>query len=1125
MSLSSSSAELNMNFPNYQTSSTTDYNDADTLPPEQAQQTLESSTVVSMFDEPLYNAEVFGSLRKGDVVHFFSTECLGLVAATFASSFALECLGNVLFPMLREHYEFQIAKLQALQRITLLPATLCFLFGLLSDSYPIMGVRRKGYLLIGLATMAMSLFILAALDAYASTLHSSSHTGLAVCMITLVTCASVGNMFTFMSVHTRVIELAQREPLGMRGTIVATYSIFRFAISIFTNGCIYLLQQSTRYLYLALVSFGLIIALTIPLVWRAWHEKYYSLSTSMKIRGQIVWKVMQQRAVWNILAFTCIFTFFSCIMFINPVIIVGMWAGAAQDNVYLKQIINYLVMMLTAVVWRRYFMNRPWRPFFGSAILFVIVPQAIVTTCVTLDVLRDPFFYRIMNLFSSVSSGIKWLADMVTMTEIVQEGSEGAMVGLILSLRFLVTIFVDSNATGLFRGTNFYNMADVALDTPTARVDVLKALCLNYGINALALLGLVFLPRQKLDTQQLRCYGGYTKCASAAVVTFGVVFFIYSLTITVLTLNPSTSCLGIAGGDGLEEPKVRRSVHPPKTPKRATCARREASVHAHVLGIPLLRREEPQAHGRERIECIVEQEREDEVPSRARRRGLRPPRLAPVVLLLASVVRASKHALRRLCLDKQVETLLEREREPNDRAFRACGHNFRHGHERKQELQALGHVRERVEDAVHVSIAHDVERDEERADEARYDLTRGRNGKNERPESIEKDGAPDEQEADPHDVVARVHEHGRIGRRTGPVPHDARRVAKLERQKERKAREAREHVPHGLLLHEFPEHVALSRERRRDARVASIFVPIHEHERHGRERDDAHERHARRHGQRRRCVRAQCKKRQHGRDERDDATKDQVRDLQRPAIAQRLALRVFNHARLDAQGRDHGAKTRDRDKAQGDDDEGVMPWQRARVERTDARERKHSDGIEDRAQDHVPLSTHASNRVAVGKETDDDAQGQGHLDQSLERTHLHGAPAELRVQRLHEHEQRLGRKHGRKRRGHETGALARKEVDDAAGAQTTVQVRIGKSRAVVPLSTVSFSLTLLVHLAPLWTTRFNVCNSRIESFAVWRPRPDASSSSIHHMASVSYVAITFVRAAWDHNVHGEKMLT
>ncbi|KAJ8577262.1 hypothetical protein ON010_g1944 [Phytophthora cinnamomi] len=548
-----SSFELKLDLKNLQTPSFPGYSEADSIarPITSVPRDEDSSVVENGAGQPLYNAEIYGSLRKGGAVDFFSIECTGLVAATFASTFSIECLNSVIQPMLKKHFGLKTAELAAAQRLTSIPLVFSFFIGLLSDCYPIFGFRRKGYLLIGLAITVFSLFALSGLDAYIETMKDgTAGTGLAVAIITFATLASTGNIITYVCVHTRVLELSQREPLGMRGAIQATYLIFRCIVYIFTDACAYIVTLITTHHCAALLASGLVIALSMPLVWKAWQEKYYSLSTPMKTRGQILWRIMQQKAVWSILVFMSFFTLFGGITFSGPSVIVSVWAGASGDNWFVQQVMYYGSMLLTVVAWRYYFMNRPWRTFYAMSTVLLVIPQAIVAICVTQDVIRDRYFYRLMTLFTSVSGGIGWLASMVPLTEIMQEGSEGAMVGLMLSLYFLVNIFVQTNSSGLFDGTNFYNIAEVAMDTSGARSDVLKALLLNYGINTLAFVGLFFLPRQKLDTQQLRSYGGYTKCASAAIVTFAVVLFVYTLTITALTLNPSTSCTPIAGGQG-----------------------------------------------------------------------------------------------------------------------------------------------------------------------------------------------------------------------------------------------------------------------------------------------------------------------------------------------------------------------------------------------------------------------------------------------------------------------------------------------------------------------------------------------------------------------------------------------
>ncbi|KAE8914246.1 hypothetical protein PF005_g26696 [Phytophthora fragariae] len=552
-----SSRGLKMDFKHMQSPSFDLTSGGDMIPlqPVSAIRDNETSVVEICAGQPLYNAEIYGSLRKGGAVKFFSKYCIGLVAATFSSTFAVECLISSVQPLLKQHFGLTPPQVAASQRLTSMPLVLSFLVGLLTDCYPIMGLRRKAYTLIGLTITVVSIWVMAGLNAYMNAqAQGDVSAGLAVMVIAFASLASIGNNMAYVSIHTRVIELAQREPLGLRGSILATYLIFRCAVYIITDACIFAVKSSatvgTSNQTTGLVVFGFIIALPIPVIYKFWDEKRYSLSTTVKTRGQILWKIMQQKAVWSVLAFLCFFTLFNQISFIGPSTIIRVWAGASGGNMFMGQAMNYGAGIVTVLVWRYYFMNRPWHSFFAACPGLLIVPQLIVAILVSQDIVRDTVFYQFMAMFSSISFAIGWLGSVVPLTEIIHEGSEGAMVGLTLSLYFLVGIFVQTNSVGLFEGSNFYDIAAVSADTSAARGDVLKALILNYGINALAFIGLFFLPRQKLDTQQLRSYGGYTKCASAAIVTFSSILFLYSFAVSIMTFIPATACIRINGGSG-----------------------------------------------------------------------------------------------------------------------------------------------------------------------------------------------------------------------------------------------------------------------------------------------------------------------------------------------------------------------------------------------------------------------------------------------------------------------------------------------------------------------------------------------------------------------------------------------
>ncbi|RLN89650.1 hypothetical protein BBJ28_00020840 [Nothophytophthora sp. Chile5] len=505
--------------------------------------------------EQFYNHEMYGSLRKGGAVDFLSMECLGLAAATFTSMLSYQALIVLVQPMYNTQLGLSATEIVAVGRLIQMPMALSFLFGLLSDCYPIMGLRRKGYMILGCIINGVSVFAIAGLSAYFAANDSTAPSkGMVVLALILVALASIGCILTYICVHTRVIEFSQRESLRDRGSIQVSYLVFRRFVSIFTSVMSFLLlgTGSTPNVSVsnAMIILGVISVLPLPLVIRYWKEEVYSLNTSMKIRSQILWKIMQQKAVWRILAFIWFFTLFLGIKFSDSTGVISNWAGAKGDNSLLVKTIQDFVMIGIMLVWRYFFINRLWPTFFALAPAFQIFPHLFVALMVGLDAVRNRYFYRVFYSMTYVSDGIGLLNTIVPVTEIVQEGSEGALVGLTLTLQRCVNIFVDTNAYGIFKGSNYYNAAEVAADTSDARWDVLLSLFLNFAINALAWIGLFFLPSQKLDAQQLRMYGGFTKAASGAIIAFCAGLFLYALVVTLMSFIPATSCLILVGGTG-----------------------------------------------------------------------------------------------------------------------------------------------------------------------------------------------------------------------------------------------------------------------------------------------------------------------------------------------------------------------------------------------------------------------------------------------------------------------------------------------------------------------------------------------------------------------------------------------
>ncbi|KAI9915812.1 hypothetical protein PsorP6_007209 [Peronosclerospora sorghi] len=138
--------------------------------------------------------ELYGSLHPGGAVTFSSLECAGIVAATFTSVFSYQAL-LVLVQLLYTQLGWSARKVSALKRLIQIRMTVSVLVGLLSDSYPIRGVRRKWYVVPGSILHVVAVFTLAGI--------SAMHPRALPPRDALVVVA--------LCVQTRVIEYSQRE--------------------------------------------------------------------------------------------------------------------------------------------------------------------------------------------------------------------------------------------------------------------------------------------------------------------------------------------------------------------------------------------------------------------------------------------------------------------------------------------------------------------------------------------------------------------------------------------------------------------------------------------------------------------------------------------------------------------------------------------------------------------------------------------------------------------------------------------------------------------------------------------------------------------------------------------------
>ncbi|GMF26265.1 unnamed protein product [Phytophthora lilii] len=460
-----------------------------------------------------YNYDMYGGLRPGGLGRLCSKEFAGLVAATFTSSFVYIAARYGLLPAVSAKLQLSEAQTEAMDRLVEVPAALAFFVGLYADAVPVWGSRRKSYMALG---MGLSLLLLAAIGLGCLFARQMQSAGFSYLMMLLMGGVSFGSMINFCSVHTAVVALSQRESLERRGVFQADYLVVRAAGQISARLLVYLIQN-----VIATLEITLLLAVLVPLsmativvVLVGLQEPPAYRKESLRCKCESYWKLTKQKAVWKILVVVASFAFFLNFGFPLVTEALRQWTDTTDSaSALLSNSLNDLVMILTVLLWRWRFRNVLWKRFFAWAPTMTITPQVVLAVLVIPALYRNSVVYIVLTGMAGVASGVMALLLLVPVTEIIEEGSEGGVVGLALSFNTIFKVLVSTLLTSIQRASYFPSSDEE--DTAYYRWSIAVLEGITCCVNCLAFLVIPILPLQKLDAQLVRMYGGFTDNAGA----------------------------------------------------------------------------------------------------------------------------------------------------------------------------------------------------------------------------------------------------------------------------------------------------------------------------------------------------------------------------------------------------------------------------------------------------------------------------------------------------------------------------------------------------------------------------------------------------------------------------------
>jgi hypothetical protein len=405
------------------------------------------------------------------------------------------------------------AQQTTLGSIRSLPASFKLLFGFLSDNFPIVGYRRKSYMLVGwfLAAASMSYLLLFSdlrlveeeyvdEDGNVATRTAAPDGAPTIPMLSLITLLfGTGFWIADVMADSIVAEKAKLEPVHSRGSVQSScYSYRFFGLMIAAPFSTALYSSFGPYYVIMLLS--LLPLSILPLVYMLGEVRYAPVASTREQCGEI-WNTVCSRAVWQPLGFVYIYN----VLQVGN----GAWReflrttlGFTSTELNSIYIASCVLLYLGILTYKYYLMHFSWRfvyiiTTFLNGIFSIL--QVLLIMGITFG-LSDFWFALGDDAFAEFIQGIQFLPTTIMMVHLCPSGSEGA------SYAMFTTVNNSALNLSVALSTHLLGYWDVSKEALAAH-ELTGMINLTYLTTALQVSGVLFvglLPRTKEELFALK---------------------------------------------------------------------------------------------------------------------------------------------------------------------------------------------------------------------------------------------------------------------------------------------------------------------------------------------------------------------------------------------------------------------------------------------------------------------------------------------------------------------------------------------------------------------------------------------------------------------------------------------
>ena len=522
-----------------------------------------------------------GALRKGGAPNLYAFQNIGLLANYAAVGIIYGAFKRIVYPFLNNYLNMDGYQAMAAKTLISMPWAFKTFIGIITDSFPICGYRRRPYMIFGWTICFVFLLIMAILpvdDPYyapSASLQSLSPSELQRVYavhstvlnkdapyagskyILLMIFAALGYVLADVSADGILVEYAQREPEDVRGSIQTTCYFVYFVFQIFSAAITGFLMNGEEYggqfsfslpFNQIMAIFSIVAALVIPTsIWCLQEDKVERESFSNRCAE--MWRIVQNRAVWQIIAYKFFGGLFQYFQAAPASIIQREWAGVQPLNESISTIVGLVAISLALFCTKTYGLGWDWRRTIAVTTIVTVVIDACVSFVTIFDLFRNQWFWLGVPILEEAPRGISLTIGTMVVVEITEIGYEGATYGLVKTIQHLSCRFASSISKNVDAYFDAY-LDDIKRDDQEARWQVAYTFIIMYVMKLLSVFWLILLPRQKKEAQELKRTGGSSKIAGLLSLSIAIFALTWSIVTNLLSLFPETSCYRIAGGEG-----------------------------------------------------------------------------------------------------------------------------------------------------------------------------------------------------------------------------------------------------------------------------------------------------------------------------------------------------------------------------------------------------------------------------------------------------------------------------------------------------------------------------------------------------------------------------------------------